>query len=245
MNPYRKKRRRTGIGGAAFSVLILLSAFVGFLVFYPQTPLPPEWNPRAPFHVTDKVTPITKWKFNVALGDAQQCLAALGPVARFNSLPDFEQSDQCHIRTQVALSRVGTAQMSEVNTRCQTALRMAMWEHHGIQPAANAHLGEGIARINHLSSYNCRQIRTVAGAGARMSTHATAEAIDIAGVTTQSGRTITLLQAWNGADPAAREFLRAIRDSACTWFQTTLGPEYNSLHADHFHLQHEGWGTCR
>jgi hypothetical protein len=37
----------------------------------------------------------------------------------------------------------------------------------------------------------------------------------------------------------------AVRDSACVWFKTALGPEFNDLHKDHFHLQSRGFGTCR
>jgi hypothetical protein len=131
-----------------------------------------------------------------------------------------------------------------VETRCQIALRIAMWEEHSLQPAARAHLGEPLARITHMSSYSCRPIRTTRGQAQRMSTHSTADAIDISGFVTQSGRRITLLEGWDGA-PDEAAFLRAVRDGACDWFKTVLGPEYNRLHADHFHLQNVGWGTCR
>ena len=53
---------------------------------------------------------------------------------------------------------------------------------------------------------------------------------------------VDLLDGWDGPDG---DFLRRIRDAACTWFGTTLGPEYNALHRDHFHLQDRGYGTCR
>jgi len=55
---------------------------------------------------------------------------------------------------------------------------------------------------------------------------------------------MTLIGGWDGA-PEEQAFLRAARDGACRWFATTLGPDYNALHADHFHLQSRGWGTCR
>ena len=78
-----------------------------------------------------------------------------------------------------------------------------------------------------------------------MSTHATADAIDITGFTLEDGRKITLLEGWDSEDPAVSGFLRDVRDSACDWFRVTLGPDYNALHADHFHLQNTGWGACR
>ena len=77
-----------------------------------------------------------------------------------------------------------------------------------------------------------------------MSTHATAEAIDVSGFVTEDGRAINLLEDWDGPGAEAA-FLREVRDGACRWFVTTLGPEYNNLHHDHFHLQSRGWGLCR
>ncbi|MEO1365313.1 MAG: extensin family protein, partial [Pseudomonadota bacterium] len=92
--------------------------------------------------------------------------------------------------------------------------------------------------------YNCRQMRTSSGTATRMSTHATADSIDISGVTLSDGRSLRLINGWPAADARA-PFFRDLRDSACMWFRVTLGPDYNRLHADHFHLQHTGWGLCR
>jgi hypothetical protein len=171
-------------------------------------------------------------------------LAALETGAQTQVLPDFTASDQCHIRPQVSLTSVGQADMDPINTRCQTALRIAMWARHGIQPAAQEHLGHRGRQITHFSSYNCREIRTGRGSTDRMSTHATADAIDVSGFVMVDGARISLLTDWDGA-PDRAAFLRAVRDSACKWFRVTLGPDYNALHADHFHLQHTGWGLCR
>jgi hypothetical protein len=77
-----------------------------------------------------------------------------------------------------------------------------------------------------------------------MSTHATADAIDVSGFRFSNGKQINLQQDWDGSGPEAA-FLRAARDGACDWFRVTLSPEYNNLHADHFHLQSTGWGLCR
>ncbi|MBU2089188.1 MAG: extensin family protein, partial [Alphaproteobacteria bacterium] len=35
------------------------------------------------------------------------------------------------------------------------------------------------------------------------------------------------------------------RDSACRYFNTVLGPEYNTAHADHFHLDLGKSRICR
>lgn len=211
---------------------------------HPETPLPPGWNPMVPLSVTHPVTSLTQWKLARALQAPATCLAALETGAEAVVLDDFEHTDQCHIRPHVSLSRAGGIAMTALSTRCQTALRMAMWHAHGVTPAAERHLSEGIRRVQHFSSYNCRPMRTTAGEAGRMSTHATADAVDISGFVTASGARISLKEGWTGP-PEHQLFLRDVRDSACTWFRVTLGPDYNALHADHFHLQHTGWGLCR
>lgn len=230
---------------------ILTACVVGALGYcgwigltHPDTPLPDHWNPLKPLNVAAPVTLFTPLKLAEVLADGTQCTAVLSPVARMNPLEDYIETDQCGITDRVALSGVGDVSVARVETRCQIALRMAMWEEHTLQPAAIEHLGEPLARIEHYSSYSCRPIRTGRASSTRMSTHSTADAIDISAFVTASGRRVTLQAGWDGAQDEAA-FLRAARDGACTWFETVLSPDYNALHADHFHLQNIGWGSCR
>lgn len=243
--PHPYKRRPVVHWAALFCFIVggaLLAAWQ--LMTHPDTPLPREWNPQRPLVVNDPLTPLTKWKLTRALGDNTACLAALDTGAQAQSKPDYFDSAQCGIAPQVGLSGAAGATIAPVNTRCQTALRLAMWTQHGLQPAAREVFGQDIARIEHFSSYSCRAIRTTAGTDTRMSSHATADAIDISGFVLEDGTRISLLQDWYGETRKAA-FLRRANRTACTWFRLTLGPEYNSLHADHFHLQHSGFGLCR
>jgi len=232
--------------GSAVSTLVGLGVIVGGVValLHPETPLPDEWNPTVPLNVADPVTPLTTWKMRAALGDPAQCLSALAAGAQAASVDPLEVSENCHVRNRVSLSAMGRARIDQIETSCATALRMAMWERHGVQPAARDILGSEVAVVRQIGSYNCRPIRTSNGNSSRWSTHSTADAIDITGFDLDDGRRIRLLADWNGVDAEAL-FLRTVRDSACTWFATTLSPDYNRLHADHFHLQARGWGTCR
>lgn len=212
------------------------------LCVHPNTPLPREWNPTKRLSVADPVTWLTGWKLDLAVADPLVCKQVLADAAvRFDDLPDKIVSDVCHIKGQVRLREVGLARLAPVETTCAVALRTTMWEQHGLQPAARTHLGTEISSIAHFSSYNCRPIRTTNGNGARMSLHATAEALDVSGFSLADGRQLVMRRDWDRENA----FFIAARDSACEWFKTTLGPEYNALHADHFHLQSRGWGTCR
>ena len=226
---------------ALLTLALMGVAGLVLLIVLPNTPLPPAWNPVQPLVVTDT---LTRFKLQRALADGRSCTTALATGATFQPMDDLVTSPQCGIVDRVRLTAVGTARLAPVETRCQTALRTAMWYHHGIKPAAQRHFGQGVSAVAHASSYNCRQMRTSSGTATRMSTHATADSIDISGVTLNDGRSLRLINGWPAADARA-PFFRDLRDSACMWFRVTLGPDYNRLHADHFHLQHTGWGLCR
>ena len=239
-------KRRPILYWAAFLVFFLLLLFGGKqALIHPETPVSTAWNPMVPLRIDDPVTLITSWKLTQATKDPALCLSVLsGGAGEFNPEPDKTANDKCHIRNRVKLSKIGSAQISSVETRCPIALRLAMWEHHGLQPAAQEHLGASITKIHHIGSYNCREIRTPAGSTGRMSSHATADAIDIEGVTLSDGRRLRLISDWGGPE-AVSDFMKEAHKSSCAWFRTSLGPEFNVLHADHFHLQNTGWGTCR
>jgi len=139
----------------------------------------------------------------------------------------------------VAINPAASAQAT-----CPVHAGMAMWLHHGVQPAAQAILGSRVARIEHLGTANCRRIG--GGDSGRWSEHATGNAIDVGAFILADGRRVSLLGDWRGDGPNAA-FLRAVRDSACEVFGTVLSPDYNADHADHFHLDQmaRGWRVCR
>ena len=224
----------------------LLVCGVAFVIWqgltHPDSPVPREWNPLKRLYLEDPVTFLTPYKLDAAVGDPQICLDVLeAGGARFTALPPLEVSDQCHIRNRVRLAGVGGATLDPLEISCDTALRLAAWERYGLQPLAQELFGTSVRKIHHFSSYNCRMIR---GSSSRVSTHATAEAIDVSALTLDDGRRIDLKRDWDGADDVSK-YLKWIRDDSCRWFSTVLGPDYNALHADHFHLQSNGWGTCR
>ena len=230
------------------AVLVFVVVFGGVLgaalILHPDSPLPDGWNPTEPLAIGDTVTPLTEWKLRQAVSDPALCQAILEDGAGLVAVTKVtSENPNCGVATAVKLSGVGQARVG-VQTACETALRLAMWERHSLQPAARDILGRSVDAIRDQGSYNCRQMRTTRGGPARWSTHATAMAIDVRGLRLDDGTDIVLLRDWTG-DADVGRFLRLIRDEACTWFGTVLGPDYNRLHADHFHLQSRGWGTCR
>lgn len=238
------KKKRVSIAGV---LLRLVFAGIFWAIVWgginPDRAIPVGWNPLAPLRVSDPITPISQWRFRRTIADPELCIAALTGAADFETLPDLAQSEQCYIRPRVDLSSAGSVPIRPVETRCAIALSMAMWTEHSLKPAA-IEMGTRLSEIDHIGSYNCRQMRTENGGTGRMSTHATASAIDISGFRFENGERIRLIDDWDGAEAKAI-YLRKAKDGACDWFRLTLSPDYNALHADHFHLQSVGWGGCR
>jgi hypothetical protein len=197
-----------------------------------------------PFDATDPYGLLTEWKLRPVLADKAQCMAQLEKLgAVFVAAENHEDSAQCHIRDRVELRDLGGAKISRLDTTCETALRTALWLTHSVAPTAVAQLGSPVSSVTHFGSFSCRQIRSSSGASGRMSQHATANAIDISGLTLADGRKITLKDHWES--PEFGPFLSTIRNGGCDWFNMTLSPDYNALHADHFHFDMGVWRGCR
>lgn len=226
----------------ALLVMVILALWP--LMYHPQSPLPASWNPTQPLAISDPVSPLTDWKIRSAMAHPGTCADTLeADGAVLTRLTKLIDSPQCSISQRVSIRRVGDSRVRPFETTCVIALRMALWDRHVLQPEAQRLFGQGIREIRHFSSYNCRRIRTSAGTGTRMSTHATARAVDVSGFELDDGTVIDLRQHWNGTDARA-QFLRAAQRGACDHFGLVLGPEYNALHADHFHIQLD-WDGCR
>ncbi|WP_319545828.1 extensin family protein [Ruegeria conchae] len=244
------RRRRILLSAASllFGLLILLIVLGGgvwWLLAHSNTPVPRHWNPLRDLNVTAPVTPVTTYQLNRALADDVMCSAALAEAGvQFEPMEDLVVDESCGIAGRGRLTNLVHARIVAIETRCATTLRLAMWEHHVVQPAALALLGTTVSRLRQIGSYNCRRMRTAQGQDNGWSSHATADAIDIVGLDLSDGRSLNLLSDW-GTDGPEADFLRRIGRGACDWFRVVLGPDYNRLHADHFHLQGPGWGYCR
>jgi hypothetical protein len=179
--------------------------------------------------------------------DNRQCLMQLGLLqANFTPIPDRTFSGGCRNVGTVRLAslRSDTAQLALSNlgpVTCTMAQQFAAWARFGVDRAAEQILGSRVARIETFGSYSCR---TVAGTS-RLSGHATANAIDVSGFVLDDGRRITVLDDWDGGTADERRFLRVVHASACKRFGTTLGPQYNAAHKNHFHLEADGADFCR
>lgn len=216
------------IGGLLLGVAIALWA--------PREDLP--WTPL----VLDQPMGLaTAVKFERAADDPAMCRAVLeqGGV-RVVEEPD-RVAGTCATRDTVRLPAAVLAPAAPVMT-CAQALAYAFWVRHAVQPAARAELGEPIGRIDHYGTYACRNM--YGRETGRRSEHATANALDVAGFRTASGRRVTVLGDFQD-DGSEGRFLRRARDGACPWFRAVLSPDYNAAHRDHLHLDRGRYRACR
>jgi hypothetical protein len=124
--------------------------------------------------------------------------------------------------------------------RCPMIPQVDRWISNSISPAARRIYGVPLVELKIAGSYACRPINH--SNGAHLSEHGHANALDVSGFVLADGRRISVKGGWSG-DYRERAFLRAVHDGACQEFTTVLGPEYNSLHRDHFHVDLARRGT--
>ncbi|WP_290979087.1 extensin family protein [Hyphomicrobium sp.] len=132
-----------------------------------------------------------------------------------------------------AADRGRVALIPAASLRCPMIPQIDRWVKEVVEPAARYNFRQELSGVKVLASYSCRPMNSVEGA--MISEHAYANAVDIGGFVLADGSTIIVKRDWNGS-PREQAFLRSVHDGACEYFTTVLGPNYNSLHSDHFHL---------
>jgi hypothetical protein len=225
-------------------VLSFLTIGVLVAAFYLAAhPVPSNWIPwRFPV-LDEKPTPFAHLQINRLRLDREACLATLRQASTLRVEPqaDHVKGDSCGFTNVVRAEDTPVDYNIQPITTC--ALMAALyWWNREIEALAIRELGSSIDRIEQIGTYACRNVNSRI-TGSR-SQHATANAIDIAGFVLADGRSIVVSRHWQKDGPEGR-FLKAAHDAACTYFNGVLGPNYNTLHADHFHLDLGGYLICR
>ncbi len=146
----------------------------------------------------------------------------------------------CGFEDGALLSRSSVSYGGGVLLRCSAVASLILWERHVLQQEAERVLKKKVRSIRSLGTFSCRNVNHQKDA--RLSQHATANAIDIAAFTFEDGSTASVLKDWGKGENG--EFLRAVHRGACRFFGGVLSPDYNAAHANHFHFD-MGWKICR
>jgi len=239
-------------------------AAAAFAVYRGTLVVPERFNPWAPLDVMAAPDFLTDFKLSRALADPALCKATLARTGmQYDRVPDRVTGPGCGFDNAVRLRSAAVRFGAPLSLSCPMALSFFMWERNALQPAAETRLGQRVASVEHLGSYACRNINRGEGVapGASRSRHATADALDIAGLTLADGRRISVLRDWEREKPAsagatatqtatvppdaAALLLQDVHQGACRYFRGVLGPDYNAAHRDHFHLETGGYRMCR
>lgn len=112
--------------------------------------------------------------------------------------------------------------------RCGMASAVADWLRTDLVPMAFG-LGTKISELDNFDSFDCRGRNRVAGA--KLSEHGRANALDVRAIKLANGQSIALTDR-----DTPRDLREKVLSSVCARFSTVLGPGSDGYHEDHVHL---------
>ena len=124
----------------------------------------------------------------------------------------------------------GVALSPPARMTCRTADRAEPWISDYAQPAVQD-LGETLLRAHVAADYSCRTRNHQRNAP--LSEHAKGTAIDFGSFSFESGKRLTVEDNWRGRDS---KIMRAIFRAGCRVWSTSIGPDGDRFHQDHFHF---------
>ncbi|MES1991567.1 MAG: extensin family protein [Pseudomonadota bacterium] len=211
--------------------------------------LPDAINPFSPVELTDDVGPLTNLKLRLLQSRYEACLATIKrrsvAIERKVIAPTKEG---CGMEKGIVLKQsprvpdgfVGNG--GDLDMTCGLGAALLIWERNIVVPQAQMLLGSPVTRVRTFGTYDCRNINH-AKTG-RLSAHAEGRAIDISGFDLKDGRKISVVKDWGKATPEG-QFLKVTHEGACSVFNVVLGPDFNDLHKNHFHLDMSIWRICK
>jgi len=161
-------------------------------------------------------------------------LALTDAIAIAPSVPDIHGPGGCGGEDLVRLEAVVLPDKRQVAVkptailRCKMATAIADWIRTDMAPLV-AKLGSTISDLDNFDSFECRGRNRIAGA--QLSEHGRANALDVRAFRLANGRSISLTDR-----SVARELRETVLHSACARFSTVLGPGSDWYHEDHVHL---------
>jgi hypothetical protein len=202
------------------------------------------WRPLDPERPIGMATRGQILRLSVSHSDV--CMSLARDIETFESIPSEPKEAKAPCGWDVARLVYGKGDAvlvpGEANMQCPLSVATYLWLRE-VDALAQKRFDQPLAKIHHMGSYSCRKQR--GNGSGRWSEHAFANAWDIAGFELADGRLITVLSGWNSDDKKERKFLREARQQACRVFNTTLSPDYNAAHRDHFHVDMGPYAICR
>lgn len=121
-----------------------------------------------------------------------------------------------------------------VTLSCTMATSVAQWLQTSVAPLAKGYFARDLTALRVGGGHECR--RRNRAANGPLSEHATGRALDIFVFVVDDGKDGGNVVAEKPEGVRQRDFLAALRQSACGAFMTVLGPGSDASHADHLHV---------
>ncbi len=174
-------------------------------------------------------------------------LALTDAIAIAPSIPDIKGPGECGGEDLVRLEAVVLPDKRRVSIkpaailRCAMATEIANWIRTDVAPLATS-LGSAVSDLDNLDSFECRGRNGIAGA--KMSEHGRANALDVHDLKLASGQSISFTDR-----TVPREVRETVLHSMCARFTTVLGPGSDGYHEEHIHLdlmeRHNNYKICQ
>lgn len=196
----------------------------------------------APFDLRETPNWLTNAQLYYLRASPEKCFAVLARSEVSFTRQRYPLNERgCGFDDGVLLTKQSVGYGGGVLLRCSAAAALVLWERHVLQQEAERILKKQVRSVQTFGTFSCRNVNH--RKQGRLSQHATANAIDIAGFTFADGSSASVLKDWENGERG--EFLRAVRDGACRFFGGVLSPAYNAAHANHFHFDMGWWKICR
>ncbi|HLQ93465.1 MAG TPA: extensin family protein [Xanthobacteraceae bacterium] len=220
-------------------ILALLMIAVPTVAAAEPIPLPrprpaPMLSGLPPAAAVKEAAPATAVKEAAPTAPAAACLGRLTKeIAIASTLPPIE-SDGCEVPDVVRIEAIVLKDKSLVAVTppatmgCTMAESLARWVRDDVTSIVRE-MGSPLRSIDNYASFNCRPRNNVAGAP--VSEHGHANALDVRSVKLADGRSVKLFDS-----QVLRSFREGMKKSACARFTTVLGPGSDGYHEDHVHV---------
>jgi hypothetical protein len=134
-----------------------------------------------------------------------QCVELLAPIIAEVIVAPAIRAGPCGTPAPIVVKSIGTsirvAMNPPITVNCKMAAALHTWLERNVQPAARQFLDEEIAAVSGALGYQCRN-RADNG---RTSQHGFANAIDVLGFVTRSGRRLSVLDDWGRTEKVPDE----------------------------------------
>ncbi|HWV55607.1 extensin family protein [Pseudorhodoplanes sp.] len=155
-------------------------------------------------------------------------IAVIQPLPSFGGPGDCGASDVVKLEAIIQPDKSRVVVSPPATIRCSMAEALATWVREDLTEMTGQ-FGSAPRALDNYASYDCRGRNRVAGA--KISEHGLANAIDVRGVHLANGRFADFTDR-----KLAREFREAVRKSVCARFTTVLGPGSDGHHETHIHV---------